>query len=80
MTLAAPYIPAGLEVFFMQPEPGSQAVGPYWGSPSAFFAFRSREDREAAAAALAAQPQLGAAVQGGRAVAAASGSLLEVGF
>lgn len=68
-----------MEVFFLQPGPDSDVSGPFWGAPSAFFALRSREDREALVAAIMGQPQLGLALPGGRSVAAACGSILEVG-
>jgi factor associated with neutral sphingomyelinase activation len=41
---------------------GAAACGPCWDSPSAFFTFRSQEARDAALAAITAQPQLGVAV------------------
>ena len=79
----------GLELFFMQPGSGAAAepagtpaaaaaAPPFWGSPSAFFAFASREDREQAIHTLETQAAVGSALQGGRAAAAACGSILEV--
>ena len=68
----------GLEVFFVEPPPEAGVGGPLWGAASAFFAFRTREEREAAVAAVMGQPGLGTALPGGRAAAAACGSILEV--
>jgi factor associated with neutral sphingomyelinase activation len=65
----------GLEVFFA--DAGLAAGGPVWGEPSAFFAFPSTAAREAAAAALDAQPALGGGLPGGAAAAAARGAALE---
>lgn len=47
-------------------------------TPSVFFAFRSELERDRAAAAIAQQPSLGTSLPGGREVASACGSLLEV--
>lgn len=76
--LPAPCL-AGVEVFFLQPPPDSDVGGPFWGAPSAFFAFKGREEREAFIAAIMGQAELGSALPGGRHVAAACGSILEVG-
>eukprot|EP00879_Flechtneria_rotunda_P012868 GHRR01013438.1.p1 GENE.GHRR01013438.1~~GHRR01013438.1.p1 ORF type:complete len:516 (+),score=142.44 GHRR01013438.1:507-2054(+) len=56
--------PVGLELFMINPslELKQQLTGPVWDAPSAFLTFRSEADREAARAALAAQPTLGMAV------------------
>ena len=65
---------AGLELFFVD------AVGPSTTArtPSVFFAFRSELDRDRAAAAIAQQPSLGSSLPGGRDLASACGSILEV--
>ncbi len=47
-------------------------------TPSVFFAFSSEQERDRAAAAIAQQPTLGTSLPGGREVASACGSLLEV--
>lgn len=47
-------------------------------TPSVFFAFRSEIDRDRATRAIAQQPSLGINLPGGRAVASACGSILEV--
>ena len=47
-------------------------------TPSVFFAFCSELERDRAAAAIAQQPSLGTSLPGGREVASACGSLLEV--
>lgn len=44
-----------------------------------FFAFRSEIDRDRAMRAIAQQPSLGTSLPGGRDVASACGSILEVG-
>lgn len=62
---------AGLEIFFI--DAGGSASG-----PSVFFAFGSELERDDAAAAIANQPSVGANLPGGRAVASACGSILEV--
>lgn len=53
--------------------PGGQAR-----TPSVFFAFRTELDRDRAAKAIAQQPGLGVSLPGGREVASACGSILEV--
>jgi len=65
---------AGLELFFVD------AAGPGTSTriPSVFFAFRSELDRDRAARAIAQQPSLGVSLPGGRDVASACGSILEV--
>lgn len=62
---------AGLEIFFI--DAGGSASG-----PSVFFAFDSELERDDAAAAIADQHSVGANLPGGRAVASACGSILEV--
>jgi len=71
----------GLEVFFVGASKDSSGIhGPVlWDSPSAFFAFGSKEERDRAVEVLMQQPALGTDVSGGRAAAAACGSILEVG-
>ena len=65
---------AGLELFFVDAAgPGTSAR-----TPSVFFAFRSELDRDRAARAIAQQPSLGVSLPGGRDVASACGSILEV--
>ena len=66
----------GLELFFVDtagPRPAAR-------TPSVFFAFRSELDRDRAAAAIAQQPSLGSSLPGGRDLASACGSILEVGI
>lgn len=67
----------GLEIFFMD---GSQSSmqGPVWGAASAFLTFRTHEEREKAVEAIMRQSALGTGLAGGREVAAACGSILEV--
>ncbi|KAF8059207.1 lvsF [Scenedesmus sp. PABB004] len=59
--------PVGVEVFLLSrgAELGQALAGPTWDAPSAFFAFRSEADRDAALAALTRQPALGVAASGG---------------
>ena len=66
-------LPAGLELFFIEGEGGLQ-----WGAPSAFFAFLNSVEASRAGKVMLAQPCLGEALPGGRAAAAAAGSILEV--
>lgn len=73
----APICLAGLEVFFG--EGAAEMGGSSWGSPSAFFAFASKKERERAAAAFMAEPCLGSGLAGGHIAAAAAASILEVG-
>ena len=65
---------AGLELFFVDTAGLSTAAR----TPSVFFAFRSELDRDRAAAAIAQQPSLGSSLPGGRDLASACGSILEV--
>ena len=69
----------GLEVFFVDPPVEAAVQGPLWGAASVFFTFKSREEREQAVHTITSQPCLGQALPGGQSVAAACGSLLEVG-
>ena len=64
----------GLELFFVDTAGPSAAIR----TPSVFFAFRSELDRDRAAAAIAQQPSLGSSLPGGRDLASACGSILEV--
>ena len=64
----------GLELFFVDTAGPSTAAR----TPSVFFAFRSELDRDRAAAAIAQQPSLGSSLPGGRDLASACGSILEV--
>ena len=68
-----PILPAGLELFFIE-----GGGGPQWGAPSAFFAFPNSVEASKAGKMMLAQPCLGEALPGGRAAAAAAGSILEV--
>lgn len=65
---------AGLELFFVDTGGPSTTAR----TPSVFFAFRSELDRDRAAAAIAQQPSLGSSLPGGRQLASACGSILEV--
>lgn len=64
----------GLELFFVDTAGPSAAAR----TPSVFYAFRSELDRDRAAAAIAQQPSLGSSLPGGRNLASACGSILEV--
>ncbi len=66
---------AGLELFFVD---AAAIPGTSVRTPSVFFAFRSEIDRDRATRAIAQQPGLGTNLPGGRAVASACGSILEV--
>ena len=66
--------PLALECFLVPPPPGGP---PGWDVPSVLFAFQSPAEREAALAALRAQPTLGAAATGVAGSVAAAGQLLE---
>ena len=66
---------AGLELFFVD----AAGPGTPGRTPSVFFAFRSELDRDRAARAIAQQPTLGTSLPGGREVASACGSILQVG-
>ena len=65
---------AGLELFFVD----TAGLSTTARTPSVFFAFRSELDRDRAAAAIAQQPSLGSSLPGGRELASACGSILEV--
>ena len=65
---------AGLELFFVDAATPGTSVR----TPSVFFAFRGEIDRDRATRAIAQQPSLGINLPGGRAVASACGSILEV--
>jgi len=70
----------GLEVFFLDPADtrmGNVTGGPTWDAPSAFFAFRSHEERERAACITLRQPSIGRALHAGQESSAAAASLLE---
>uniref|UniRef100_A0A061R8P8 Beach domain-containing protein n=1 Tax=Tetraselmis sp. GSL018 TaxID=582737 RepID=A0A061R8P8_9CHLO len=72
--------PVGLELFFLDPDDtrmGNSIGGPTWDAPSAFFAFRTGEERERAVSILLRQPRIGQALSAGHDAMATAGSLLE---
>lgn len=73
----------GLEIFFFESSENYHSsysvAGPQWDTPSGFFAFRTREDRESALQAITKQTTFASALPGGRCIAEASASILEAG-
>ena len=69
----------GMEIFFVDPSIESGIQGPVWGSASAFFIFKTREERDRALEAINSQNSLGKGLPGGRNTAVACGTVLEAG-
>lgn len=69
----------GMEVFFVDPPAEAGLQGPLWGTASAFFTFKTQEERNRAVESITSQASMGKVLPGGRPTAAACGTVLEAG-